>query len=80
MSADHPSGTNFVSPDTKLALRTNFTSPEPGLGYLLPCESFVNLVHFIKSQDSLGPDLRRTSTSPEPDLPLMSVTENAPTS
>jgi hypothetical protein len=70
-STGKPSGANSASPKVKLGLGTNSTSPKPVLGFLFPTNpagghSFDYGTHVIESQNKLGRDLVRTSTSPKP--------------
>jgi hypothetical protein len=63
-------GTNFASLEVKLGLLKN-SSPEPGLGYLLPANpagdhSFDCGPHVFEYQNGFGRDLGGTSTSSEP--------------
>jgi hypothetical protein len=76
-------GANSASVEAGLSLKTNSTSPKPGLDYLLPANlagghSFNCVTHVYESWSGLGHGLGRTSASPEPAFSLDISNERAP--
>jgi hypothetical protein len=84
-SASWPSGARSASLEASSILRTNSTSPEPSLGYLLPVNpvgghSFNRVMHVYESWSRLGHNLGWDFASTKPGFNLNISNGKTPTS